>query len=138
MKNQKERIEDKIEEIEEYLSRLTEIIPATFEIYKQNSTIKAACERYAEIIIEGFVDLAFLFIKEKKLSVPEDDPQAFDILAKKEIITFDLAKKLKEAKGMRNILAHEYGKIDDELVYHAIAEQLEPDTREFIEQIINK
>ena len=51
------------------------------------------------------------------------------------IIPESLCKKLKEAKGMRNIIAHEYGKIDDELVFEAITEQLEKDINEFISLI---
>ena len=33
---------------------------------------------------------------------------------------------------MRNIIAHEYGKIDDELVFNAITDELIDDMTEFI------
>ena len=36
---------------------------------------------------------------------------------------------------MRNILAHEYGKADDEIVFESIKDQLIPDIEEFINQI---
>ena len=36
---------------------------------------------------------------------------------------------------MRNIIAHEYGKIDDEIVFGAVTEQLGKDVREFIKDI---
>jgi uncharacterized protein YutE (UPF0331/DUF86 family) len=81
------------------------------------------------------VDLAFFIIKEKNLKQPEEDKQAFGILAKKKIISDSLAEKLKDAKGMRNILAHEYGRIDDELVFHSLVEELIPDVQEFIKLI---
>ena len=42
---------------------------------------------------------------------------------------------LTEAKGMRNILAHEYGTVNDELVFHSITEEIEIDAREFIKVI---
>ena len=115
-----ERINDKIEEIEKYLSELYDIFINDFDAYSKDLRTKAACERYCEKIIEALTDLAFLVIKEKKLETPEEDTQAFFILSKGGMIDEKLAEKLKEAKGMRNILAHEYGEVDDEKVFNAL------------------
>lgn len=128
------RINDKIGEIENYLEEFLEIMPETFEEYKQIKT-RAACERYFEKIVEAIVDLAFLIIKEKGLRIPEEDKEAFDILLKENIISENLCERLKEAKGMRNLITHEYGKIDDEIVFNSITEQLEKDIREFLSNI---
>ena len=128
------RIKEKIEEIEGYLSELSDIIPGNFEKYKEIKT-KAACERYFEKIIGAVVDLSFLLIKEKGFKIPEEDKAAFDILSEERIISREISEKLKEAKGMRNIIAHEYGKIDDEIVFHSITEELEKDVSEFIKSV---
>ena len=129
------RIKDKIKEIEQYLEELEEIKPSTFREYRRNFKTRAACERYMEKIIEAVIDLAFLAIKEKALALPEDDKEAFDILAKGGIIGESLATKLKEAKGMRNILAHQYGRVDDELVFASINEELNRDVTDFVRAI---
>jgi len=129
------RIKDKAEELENYLSELEEFTPSSFEDYINDAKTKAACERYAEKIIEAIVDLAFLAIKEKKLKMPEDDKQAFSILADNKIISVELASKLKDAKGMRNILAHEYGEVDNEIIFEAISQELIKDAREFIKEV---
>lgn len=131
------RIKDKIAEIEQYVDELEEIIPENFSKYVGDITAKAACERYFEKIIEAVVDLAFLAIKECGLSTPEEDKEAFDILAKAKLISEELADKLKSAKGMRNIIAHEYGSIDDELVFDSIKTALVKDVKEFIECVAN-
>ncbi len=81
--------------------------------------------------------MSFLVIQNKNLKTPKDDKNSFEILEQENIISKELAEKLKEAKGMRNIIAHEYGKIDDELVFEAVTEQLEKDINEFI-NIIKK
>lgn len=130
------RLQDKIEEIENYISELEGIMPDNFQEYETDLKTKAACERYFEKIIEAVVDLAFLLIKDEGYKVPEEDKEAFDILEKEEIISRELAEKIKDAKGMRNILAHEYGKVDDELVFHSITEELVADVREFL-KIVN-
>ena len=126
------RISDKIKELEESLDYLLSIIPQSYKEYSGDLKTKAASERYFEKIIEAVVDLAFLFIKEKKIELPEDDQAAFDVLAKGDFISQDLAKKFKDAKGMRNFIIHQYEKIDDLMVYSAIKEELENDIREFI------
>ncbi len=126
------RVADKIAEIEEYLGQLSEIIPNTIEEYKGSLEKKAACERYLEKIVEAATDLAFLVVKIKKLSIPEDDAHAFSILAEQKVIDEVLEKKLKDAKGMKNIIAHQYGKIDDTIVFEAVTEDLEKDIEAFI------
>ena len=129
------RIDDKICEIEKYLDELEEIKPLNLEDYIKDIKTKAACERYFEKIVEACVDLASLVISYKRLNIPEDDEKAFYVLSHNNIITMELANKLKEAKGMRNIIAHEYGKVDDELVFPAVKEELIPDVEKFLQKI---
>ena len=129
------RIKDKIDEIEKYAEELSKIIPPNFGQYKSEFKLKDACERYFKRIIESIVDLAFLVIKEHKLKIPEEDKQAFDILNEENIISGNLKERLQDAKGMRNILAHEYGRIDDEIVFESIKNELISDAEEFIKQI---
>lgn len=136
----KEKIKDKIEELTGYLQKLLEITPANLEEYKTDWKTKAASERFCEKIAEATVDLAFLIFKEelekdKNIKIPKDDPDVFEILREKGIISERLCKRLAELKGMRNWLAHEYEEVDDEIVYNAITSELQRDVEEFIETI---
>ena len=128
------RIKDKIKEIEEYVDQLKEMVPESLEEYKSNREKKAACERYVEKIVEAVTDLAFLIIKTKKMRIPEDDADAFTILLENKIIDNGLAMRLKNAKGMRNIISHQYGKVDDEIVFEAITEDIDRDVMIFIDK----
>lgn len=129
------RINDKIEETEEYLEELSGIVPEDFEEYTSNKEKKAACERYFEKIVEAIVDLSFLIIKNNNLKIPEDEEGVFKVLSNEEVISERLSEKLKDAKGMRNFIIHQYEKIDDEIVFESLKEQLISDVEEFIEQI---
>jgi len=129
------KIKDKIKEIEKYLNELDFIIPSSFEQYKINFEKRAACERYFEKITEAVIDLAYLIIKEEGFKMPEEDKETFDILAKEEKITKELAIRLKDAKGMRNIISHQYGQVDDEIVFDSITEELGSDVKEFINTV---
>ena len=127
------RIDDKIRQIEEFIRELEEIAPASFEEYREDLTKRAACERYVEKIVESTVDLAFLMVKTRNLRIPEDDIDSFSILQENKIIKEDLAQKLKQAKGMRNIISHQYGRIDDEIVFTAVSEELRRDVHKFLD-----
>lgn len=129
------RVVDRIKDLNRFLEELRQIVPASVEGYRTNIEKKAACERYAEKIIEALTDLAFLTIKNKKLRMPESDTDAFDILSEHKIITGELCTRLKKAKGMRNIIAHEYGSIDDGIVFEAIKKELQKDAKDFIRAI---
>ena len=54
---------------------------------------------------------------------------------KDKIITEKIANKLKDAKGMRNIIAHDYGSVDDEIVFESITFELIKDVNEFLREI---
>jgi uncharacterized protein YutE (UPF0331/DUF86 family) len=127
-----ERINDKITEIEKYLEELESILPGSFEEYSFDWKIRDICERRFEKIIEAVIDLGFLIIKGERLEMPKDDENVFCILRDNKLISAQLYEKLKQAKGMRNIITHQYGKIDDELVFEAVSEQLVKDVSEFL------
>ncbi len=128
------RINDKIGEIKKYLGELNSFKPSSLKEYLDKTT-KAACERYFEKIIEAVVDLGFMVVKSKSLEIPEDDADLFDVLERNNIIDSNLCKMMKEAKGMKNIISHQYGEINDELVFQSIAKELEKDVRNFIGKV---
>jgi len=126
------RIKDKKEDVENFISELEEIMPSSYKEYIGKIEKRLSCERAFEKIIESINDLAILIIKEKRLPFPQDDEKAFEILSKQGLIKETLAVNLREAKGMRNFLAHQYDKIDDELVFEAITNKIINDANEFL------
>jgi len=132
-----DRVKDKINEIKEFLEELEKSLPKTFEEYKTDYKLRAIGEKYFEKIIKAVIDLSFMIMKLKNLEQPEYEKEIFDILAKEKIISSRLKEKLKDAKGMRNIIAYEYGRIDNELVFHSLAEELIPDVQEFLDVVEN-
>ena len=129
------RVDDKIKEVEEYLDELELIIPEDLDEYLDNLEKRLACERVFEKIIEAVNNLAILFLKQERFELPTEDIRAFEIIADKNIISSTLALDLKQAKGMRNFLAHQYDKIDDEKVFDALRNKISNDINEFIEGI---
>ncbi len=129
------RIDDKKEELGKFLEELEKIMPQDIKEYKENFEKRAACERYLEKIIEACVDIGYLIIKKRKLKIPKDDGGVFLILGEEKIISENLAEKLRDARGMRNILAHEYGNVDDEIIFSALTEEIIRDINDFLKEI---
>jgi uncharacterized protein YutE (UPF0331/DUF86 family) len=58
------------------------------------------------------------------LSLPAGAREAYRELAKAEVISMELAKRLAGAVGLRNRIAHEYGGLDLEFVYAAARDDM--------------
>jgi uncharacterized protein YutE (UPF0331/DUF86 family) len=129
------RIADKLQETEGYLEEFKNIEIPEFEDYKGDIKSKAVCERYFEKIIEPLIALSFLIIRLEKFQSPESEEHAFFILANNNLISEDFAKKLKDAKDMRNRIVHNYISVEDIIVYKAVTEEIINDAHEFIEII---
>lgn len=123
------RINNKILEIENFLEELNSIKPNVYEDYLDIKT-KAACERYIELIVESTLDLIFLLIKERDLKTPKDNRDAIEIL----IDDDKLKNALINAKGMRNILVHQYGEVDNKIIFDSLI-YLEKDIKKLIKKI---
>ncbi|MCK5698671.1 MAG: DUF86 domain-containing protein [Candidatus Aenigmarchaeota archaeon] len=131
----KKRILSKIDELDSYLDELIEIVPDTFEEYELSIEKKRSCERLLHISIESVIDICMLLVKDLKLGLPVEEEDVFDKLEKKKIFPKKLIKKLREMKGLRNILVHRYGSVDDELVYDSLSAELN-DFHEFIDDVL--
>ncbi len=129
------RVHDKAKEIEKYLEQLKSFLPSDFDTYEKEFKDKAACERYFEKIVEAVIDLSFLLVREERLGLPEEEEGVFVLLLNHKIISEELCKNLKDMKGMRNILVHEYGSVDDKIVFRVVTEEIEKDIRKFLESI---
>jgi uncharacterized protein YutE (UPF0331/DUF86 family) len=112
----RDRILAKLAELDGYLRELDSIRPATREQFRAIET-KRACERLLQISIETVVSVCQLFVTGQRLGLPSEENDIFEKLVRASVISSDLATILHRMKGFRNILVHEYGDIEDDLVF---------------------
>lgn len=120
----RERILSKIDELDSYLKELRGIAPQSFEEYQQVEK-KRACERLLQVSIETVIDICSLFVSGLRLGLPSEEDDLFNKVVEANILPKQMREKLREMKGFRNILVHEYAHVDDRLVYQAVTEKLE-------------
>lgn len=123
----KERILNKLAQLEQSLDELIHIIPDSKDIYLKSVLHRRAVERMLHISIENVIDICAILINEFKLGPPSNEENIFDLL-KEKLPNIEI---LKEMKGFRNILVHRYSKIDDLIVYRNASERI-TDFEEFI------
>lgn len=120
----KERVLAKIDELEGYLKELEQVKPAGLEDYKKIEK-KRSCERLLQLLIECSIDICALLVTGLRLGLPGEEDDLFDRLEEAGIISPLMKETLGKMKAFRNILVHEYGRIDDQLVYEILQNRLD-------------
>ena len=118
------RIKTKLGDLDKYLDELESILPKKYENYMKSIETKRACEHLAHVSIECVIDICAIIVAELKLGPPAEEESIFDKLAEKHIMSNTLIKKLRMMKKFRNVLVHQYGNVDDKLVYKNLANNL--------------
>ena len=119
----RERILAKLDELEGYLGELRSIAPDRFEEYRRIEK-KRACERLLQLLVETSIDTCALLVAGLRLGLPGDEDDLFEKLAQQAVISQPLSNTLKRMKGLRNLLVHDYWRINDEIVFDTVRQRL--------------
>jgi len=123
----RQKIIEKIQRLDEYLSylkQLKEEIKSEKE-FLDDFHFHGLVERYLQLSCQVVIDTLNLLIIEKDLAKPESGQEVVSFLFKKSIISQDLFSRLEGVVGFRNILVHEYGRINHKKAYQYLMEKLE-------------
>lgn len=129
------KIISKLERLDEYLKFLKEIQKVNKKKFTEDFHFYGLAERYFQLSIEVVLDVGKLILVAKNLKRAEDNSDIFEILNSNKIIPGKLLKKLNGISAFRNILVHDYEKIDREIVYKKLQGNLK-DFLEFKKEIV--
>lgn len=117
--NKKESIERCIHQVRTYYALPSDL---TFEEdYMKQDAIAINLQRACELCL----DLANYTIKSRKLGLPKESRESFQLLAAAGFIPHDLARRLEGMVGFRNVLVHEYQRLDIGLMIRVIEHHLD-------------
>lgn len=103
-----------LQELQEYTQDLT------LAAYQGNRLTRRAVERTIQLIVECATDVNNMLIKSEGGKTPSDYFNSFVELAELEVIPMEMALDIGPSTGLRNVLVHEYVKIDDVRVYGSL------------------
>jgi uncharacterized protein YutE (UPF0331/DUF86 family) len=113
----------KLDDLDGYLRELRAIAPARFEEYLAIEK-RRACERLLQVCVEAVIDTCALLVTGLRLGLPAEEDDLFAKLAQRGVLTGAVVGTLRRMKGLRNLLVHEYGRIDDRIVFETVERHL--------------
>jgi uncharacterized protein YutE (UPF0331/DUF86 family) len=131
----REAILARLDKLDEYAKILRELQQAAKSEFIADYHLYGLAERYLQLAIECIIDIGSLCITGLGLRKPEDGQEVIDILYEHRIISDDLAARFEGIVGFRNVLVHEYTRIDRNIVYQSLHSHTN-DMEQFAKQII--
>jgi len=102
----------------------------------ENIRLRKAVERALQVAIEACLDIAHHIISEEGFRYPESSADAFKVLGEEGIIPSELLPKLVNMAKFRNVLVHEYVRLDNSVIYGVLKKHL-GDFEEFARAILS-
>lgn len=127
----KDTIENKISLVHKYIARLEVYKKYSREEIENDQFISGSLERYLYLVVQATIDTAESIIAYRGLRKPATLREEFEVLSEAKIISSELATKLMNMVGFRNVVAHDYTKLDYDVVYIVLHERL-GDIEEFL------
>ncbi len=129
-----EQIRTKLVEIEESTDLVKENLPHSFEDFAELGLVKDGIYKRMEFAIENVFDICAIINSDLRLELPESDEGILENLVNRGILTREMSEMIRKMKGFRNIIVHRYGKIDDEIAYRNLVNNID-DFYRFIDQV---
>jgi len=114
----------KLAELAEYVSQVSEYRDLTVERYRADWKTQRIVERTLQMAIEACLDVASHVIADRGLRAPSTYAETFEILVETGLMSSDLGHAMVEMTGFRNVIVHEYARIDADTVIRILREHL--------------
>jgi uncharacterized protein YutE (UPF0331/DUF86 family) len=96
----------------------------SFSDYVDDARLRKAVERSLQVAVEVCLDIARRIIALEGFRYPENNQDVFQVLAQEKIVSETLRDILLEMARFRNLIVHDYAKIDDAKVYGILKRHL--------------
>ncbi|MBI4635567.1 MAG: DUF86 domain-containing protein [Candidatus Rokubacteria bacterium] len=70
------------------------------------------------------LDVCGLLVSGLRLGIPGEEDDLFERLARAGVLSGATVQTLRRMKGLRNLLVHEYGRVDNQIVFETIRDRL--------------
>jgi uncharacterized protein YutE (UPF0331/DUF86 family) len=120
-----EIIEQHIQNMEEALTELGKYGDISFEEFQRDLSLRWIVEKGLEILIQNLLDIGAHLLASEIKNDWEDYGEVILKLGKHRVIPEVFSDKIKGMAGLRNILIHEYMKIDLDRLFDYLKHRLE-------------
>lgn len=96
----------------------------SFREYVENVRLKKAVERSLQVAVEACLDIGRRLIALEGFRYPEDNKDVFQVLYEEGVVPEDLLPALVDMARFRNLIVHDYARVDDAKVYGILKKRL--------------
>lgn len=128
-------IEEKLESLRRCVRRIEDKRPDRVETLRDDWDLQDIIALNLTRAVQLCVDIAAHLIAESEQMPPDTMAESFDRLCDMQVITDELARRLKGAVGFRNIAVHQYKSVDWQIV-HAITHDHLGDFKQFARAVV--
>jgi len=114
----------KLARMDTYLSQIREFSKISGKEYDKNWKTQRIVERTLQILVEECIDIANHIIADEDLRLPVGYADAFQVLMENRIIKKKLSATMEKMAKFRNVIIHQYEKIDPRIVLAILHKKL--------------
>ena len=114
----------KLSTLDEYLKQINEYANISLNEYADDWKVQRIVERTLQMMIETCLDVSGHIISDERFRIPETYADMFRILVDNEILKEAQLEALEKMAKFRNIIVHDYEKIDTGIVLGILQENL--------------
>jgi uncharacterized protein YutE (UPF0331/DUF86 family) len=127
----------KIGSIKKYLKRINNVSSITLEAFLDDINVQDIILFNIQLAVQNCIDVAAHIVSEEDMGIPGSANEMFYLLEENQYINNLLTEKMVKAVGFRNLIVHEYGKLDLKRAYD-ISQNDISDLDDFFKAIIKK
>lgn len=115
----------KLDSLQRCFARIALKAPPNVEVLQGDLGLQDIITLNLERAVQGCVDIAAHIVAESNVPAPTTMAESFERLRELDVITAEMALRMKNSVGFRNVAVQEYQKIDWLIVYRIITEHLD-------------
>lgn len=100
------------------------------------SVERDSVERNLQLALQSVLDLGAMIIADYRFGTPNDNEHLITILGNNNVLSADLADRIRKMGGMRNALVHDYLYLNDEELFDAFEHRLD-DFDRFAKEVVS-
>ncbi len=90
-----------------------------------------------QMAIQNCIDIAAHIISEEGFGIPDSTAGMFNLLEENQYLDSKISQKMVKAAGLRNLIVHEYAKIEAEQIYNIVQKDIS-DLNAYLKTIFKK
>ncbi len=127
----------KASSVRRHLDRVTEKRDTDLRTFMRDIDRQESILFNLQMAIQNCIDIAAHIISDEGFGVPGSTNEMFYLLQEKGYIDTEITEKMVKAVGFRNLIVHEYGKVELQQVFEVAQDNIE-DLNEYLRSILKK